>query len=190
MIEEGKENNVLLHSTVEGESDKFSQINQTRAKAVREMQQVLASPSDYDLANAIENNVVGATPFTRKDVRIANIIHGHHVVGMKGETTKKPRKMPNPDEVRDVPQHIVKNYSKVSLYIDVMHVNGTMFLVGVSKHIVLVQCICIRKKDREKFLHAIFVMIREYCSQGIFDVISIGADKAFNAIESEIKDEP
>ena len=164
MIEEGKDNNVLIHSTVEGESNKFSQIDQTQAKAVREMQQVLASPSNYDLANAIENNVVGATAFTRRDVRIANIIHGCDVAGMKGKTTKKPGKMPNPNEVGDVPQHIAKNYSKVSLYIDVMHVNGIMFLVGVSRHISLVQCVCIRKKNREKFLHAILLMIREYCS--------------------------
>ena len=108
---------------------------------------MLEFPSDYDLATAIENNVVGVTPFTRRDVRIANIIHGRHVAGMKGKTTKKPSKMSNPEEVRDVPQHIVENYSKVSLYIDVMHVNGIMFSVGVSRHIGFVQCVCIRKKN-------------------------------------------
>ena len=190
VIEEGKENNLLLHLTVEGESDNVSQINQTGAKVIREIQQVLASPSNYDLANVIENNVVRSTPFTRRDVRIANIIHGCDIAGMKGITTKKPSKMPNPDEVRDVPQHIVKNYSKISLYIDVIHVNGTMLLVGVSKHIGLVQCVCIRKKNREKFLHAILLMIRKCRSRGIFDVVSICADKAFNAVESEIKDKP
>ena len=52
VIEEGKEHEVLFHSTVEGESEKFSQIDQTKAKAVYEMQEVLASPSNYDLANA------------------------------------------------------------------------------------------------------------------------------------------
>ena len=72
-------------------------VDRTRAKAVREMQEVLASPSDYDLANAIENNVVGATPFTRRDVRIASIIHGPDVAGMKGKSVKRPSKMPNPD---------------------------------------------------------------------------------------------
>ena len=109
---------------------------------------------------------------------------------MKGKPTKKPSKMPNPDEVRDVPQHIVKNYSKVSLYIDVMHVNGIMYLVGVSKHIGLVQCVCIRKKNCEKFLHAILLMIRKYRARGVFDVVSIGADKALDTVESEIKDKP
>ena len=89
VIEEGKENNVLLHSTVEEESNKFSQIDQTRAKLLQGMQQVLVLPSNYDLANKIENNVVGATPFTRRDVRIANIIHSHDVVTLKGKSTKR-----------------------------------------------------------------------------------------------------
>ena len=57
------------------------------------MQEVLASQSDYDLANAIENNVtLGSTPFTRRDVRIATIIHDRDVAGTKGKTTKKPSK--------------------------------------------------------------------------------------------------
>ena len=113
VIEERKKNNVLLHLTVEKESNIFSQIDQTRAKIVREMQQVLASPSYYDLANAIENNVVGATPFTRRDVRIADIIHGCDIAGLKGKSTKRPSKMPNPDEVQHVPQHIVKKPAQV-----------------------------------------------------------------------------
>ena len=96
VIEEGKENNVLIHSTVEEESNKFSQIDQTRAKAVHEMQQVLASPSNYDLANVIEHNVVGATPFTRRDIRIANIIHDCDVAGMKGKNDQETKQDAKP----------------------------------------------------------------------------------------------
>ena len=66
---------------------------------------------------------------------------------MKEKTTKKPSEIPNTNKVRDVPSHIVKNYLKVSIYIDGMHVNGIMFLVGMSKHIGLIQCVCIRKKN-------------------------------------------
>ena len=40
--------------------------------------------------------------------------------------------MPNPDEIHNVPEHIAKNYSKFSLYIDEMHFNGLMFLMSVS----------------------------------------------------------
>ena len=69
-----------------------------------------------------------------------------------------------------------------------MHVNGIIFLVGASRHIGLIQCVCIRKKHREKFMEAILLVIREYQSQGIFDVISIGADKAFDSIKSILED--
>ena len=84
----------------------------------------------------------------------------------------------------------MKNYSQVSLYIDIMHVNGIMFLVGVSKHIGLIQCVCIRKKNQGKFLEAILTMIREYRFQSVFNVVTIGADKAFDAIKSELEDAP
>ena len=154
------------------------------------MQEVLTSPSDYDLANTVENNVVGSTPFTRRNIRIATVINGRDVAALKGKTTKKPSKMPNADEGRDILFHIVKNYPKVNLYIDVMHVDGIMFLVGASRHISLIQCVCIRKNYREKFLEAILLMIREYGCRGVFEVISICADKAFESIKSILKDKP
>ena len=112
------------------------------------------------------------------------------MAALEGKSTKKQSEMPNPDEIRDIPEHIAKNYSKVNLYIDVMHVNGIMFLISVSKHIGLVQCICIRKKNREKFLEAILLMIKVYRARGVFEVVSIGANKAFDAVEAEMKDEP
>ena len=71
-----------------------------------------------------------------------------------------------------------------------MHVNGIMFLVGAFKHIGLIQCICIREKHCEKFLEVTLLMIREYRVWGEFEVISIGANIAFNSIKSVLKDKP
>ena len=71
-----------------------------------------------------------------------------------------------------------------------MHVNGIMILVGISKHIGLIQCVCIRKTNCKKLLEAILVMIRKYRAKGVFDVISIGADKAFYPVKSELEDKP
>lgn len=87
------------------------------------------------------------------------VIHRCDVTILKRKTPKKPNKMPNPDEVRDIPSHIVKNYSKVSLYINVIHVNSIMFLVGVSSHIGLIQCVYIKKKNWKKFLEGVIMMI-------------------------------
>ena len=49
---------------------------------------------------------------------------------------------------------------------------------------------CIRKKNQEKFLEAILVVIREYRSRSVFNVVTIGANKAFNAVKSELEVAP
>ena len=46
-----------------------------------------------------------------------------------------------------------------------------------------------KKKNREKDLHAIFLMICEYYPRGIFDIVTIDADKSFNVVKNEIKNE-
>ena len=46
------------------------------------------SPGDYNLANVIENNVIGPSPFNRRDNRITNNINGRNEVALKGKTTK------------------------------------------------------------------------------------------------------
>ena len=133
----------LAHVTVEGQSAKYSNIDTNRALAARNLQEILASPSNCDLANAVDNNVIGRNGFTRRDIKLANEIYGRDVAALKRKTTKKGSKMQNEDEVTDLPAHIIKNYSSVSLYIDVMHVNRITFLIGTSKHIGLIQCVCI-----------------------------------------------
>ena len=46
-----EESEVLIHSTLVGESNKFSNIDQIQIKAVRKLHKLLASLSDYDLVN-------------------------------------------------------------------------------------------------------------------------------------------
>ena len=87
----------------------------------------------------------------RRDIQITTLIHGRDIAGLKEKTIKKQSNMPNPDDVRDVPCHNEKNCSKVSMCIDVMHVNVMIISVGVSRHIWCIECVCIRKKIRELF---------------------------------------
>ena len=95
--------------------------------------------------------------------------------------------MPNTNEVRDIPYHIVKYYSGGSLYINVIHVNSIMFLAGASNthwsHTMFLQ----KNKVSKKFLEAILIIIREYRAQRVFNVISIGANKVFKSINLNLK---
>jgi hypothetical protein len=85
---DNNEHVVIAHQTVKGESAHFSAIDCRRAAKVRELQEVLACPSDIDLANAVEHNVIGNNPFTRRDIRIAKKIFGLDVPAKEGKTVK------------------------------------------------------------------------------------------------------
>ena len=188
-VSEGDDPNMLL-TTVDGEKDKYSALDCTRAKRVRKLQNVLGCPSDVDLANALEFNVLGTSPFNQRDIRIANKIYGPNVNSLKGKTTKKKSKLPKEDEMLDLPDYICKDYWQIHLGIDVIHVNGIMFLVGISKHIGLIQTICIRKKNKDKYLEAILKMLQTYRLRGVFQVNSLTADGAFKCLQTELSDEP
>jgi hypothetical protein len=123
----GSDNNephVMSIQTVRDEQSKFSSINCTRAEAVCKLQEVLAYPSDFDLANAVEHNIIGNNPFTRRDAHIANKIYGPDVAAFKGKTVKQQSKMPREDEANDIPLLIAKEYCDVHLSLDVVHVNS------------------------------------------------------------------
>jgi hypothetical protein len=181
---------VMAHQTVKGESAHFSSIDCRRAAKIRDLQEALACPSDVDLANAVEHNIIGNNPFTRRDVRIAKKIFGPDVPAMKGKTVKQNSKMPREDEITDLPTSIIKEYANVHLSIDVMHVNGIKFLISYSKHIGLLQTYCVRKNNRESILECILKMIQTYKSRSVFNVITIEADGAFESIKHELQDEP
>ena len=180
----------LFLTTVEGEKSKFSALDCTRATRVRHLQNCLGFPSDADLAKALEYGVIGPTPFSRRDIRIANKIYGPNVHAMKGKTTSKKSKLPKEDEMRDLPDSICEDYSQIHLGVDVFHVNGIMFMIGISRHIGLIQCICIRKKTQTNYLDAFGQMLRTYKLRGIFQVCSLTADGAFKCLQSELENEP
>jgi hypothetical protein len=181
---------VLAHQTVKGESAHFSAIDCRRAAKVRELQEALACPSDFDLANAIEHNVIGNNPFTRRDVRIAKKIFGPDVPAMKGKTVKRKSIMPREDDISDIPSDIIKEYSNVHLSIDIMHVNGIKFLISYSNHIGLLQTYCVRKNNRTTILECILKMIQTYKCRSVFNVASIEADGAFESIKHELQAKP
>jgi hypothetical protein len=147
-INSNEEDHVILaHQTVKGESSHFSAIDCRRAAKMRELQEVLACPSDIDLANAMEHNVIGNNPFTRRDIRVAKKIFGPDVPAMKGTTVKRKSKMPREDDISDIPSYMIKEYSDIHLSADIMHVNGIKFLISHCKHIGLLQTYCVRHNN-------------------------------------------
>ena len=152
------------------------------------MQEALVYPSDKQLAHALEHNVIGNTPYNRRDLRIANDIYGRSVNSLKGKSTKRTSKLPREDETFDLPPHIIENYRDVHLGIDIFFVNQMPFMFTFSKHIGLMHVSAIRGTSMEAVLDVLYRMVAVYTKRG-FAVKTIQADGNFKCIKHELEQE-
>ena len=145
-------------------------------------------PRKEDLINAIENNVIGHNEYRRRDVINANKLWGKDVATLKGKTTRRKSKLPREDDTNDIPSPIVERYKvRITVSIDIMHVNKICFLVSKAYHLNYYQCIPIRKKRKEYILDAIETMCNEYKQRGVFKVTQIEGDGAFECTRTDLR---
>ena len=145
-------------------------------------------PSEEDLINAIEHNVIGHNEYRRSNGINTNKLWGKDIATLKGKTTRKKSKLPREDEAIDIPSPIVERYKDgLMLSIDIMHVNKICFLVSKAYHLNYYQCIPIRKKGKEYILDAIETMCNEYKQRGVFKVTQTEEDGAFECTRSDLQ---
>ena len=90
---------------------------------------MLMGPSDRDLSYAIENNTIGYNTLRRKDVSNAKETFGPSESVLKAKTVQKKSKMVREDEERELPEQVMEKFKSITLFLDVMHVNGIAFLI-------------------------------------------------------------
>ena len=103
-------NTVASMVTVKDKQKHFSNLECTRAKSARNLQNLLMGPSDKDLAYAIENNIIGHNTLRRKDVTNAKEIFGQSKSILKAKTVEKKSKMIKEDEEIELPKQIVEKF--------------------------------------------------------------------------------
>ena len=60
---------------------------------------------------------------------------GPSIGSLKGNTVKPTSKMEREDKWYNIPLEILQEYKKVHFAMDMIHVNGIMFMLSCSKHI-------------------------------------------------------
>ena len=145
-------------------------------------------PSDKDLVNAIENNVIGINRYAQRDIVNADKLFGKDIASLKGKVTQKKSKLPKEDSTIDIPSPIIKGYKDgITLSINIMHVNRISFLVSKAYHLNYYQCIPIRKKGKEYILNAIEQMCHEYKQKGASKVTQIEGGGAFECARTKLQ---
>ena len=94
----------------------------------------LGYPSVVDLKTIIKMNVIWDNPIMKSDIKLMEHLYGSDIHTVKGKTTRQhPHKLVS--DVVLIPHELGDTQHDVCLYIDIMYINGMLFLTTISKNI-------------------------------------------------------
>jgi hypothetical protein len=128
-----KEGTALVQ-TVRGNYEGYTKREVMRAKEARRGQAMIGNPSEKDYKGLVSSNMITNCPLTTHNVTNARTIFGPDLASVRGKTV---RRTPAPvvAEYVAVPRALVEANKVVTLAADVFFVDGTAFLLTVSRRI-------------------------------------------------------
>ena len=98
---------------------------------------IIGRPSNQELINYIERNMIPNCPITKQDISRAEDIFGPNLGSVKGKTTRTTQEHVQVN-FEDLPREIMEKHGDVTLAIDVMFINRIPFVIMTSRNILLV----------------------------------------------------
>jgi hypothetical protein len=144
------------------------------------LQQIIGHPSTADFIRIIKNNLIPGSTVTKQDI----VIFGPDLGSLKGKTVccALPEVQLN---VILLPSDILEHYRDVSLAINVMRVNGVLFLVMTSIHIKFGTAEFLEDQKQTTIAKAIN-NVNVYCVYG-FNPQTVLADSQFAVLDNDMQ---
>jgi hypothetical protein len=120
--------------TVRGNYEGYTRREILKAKEARRAQTMLGSPSEKDLQGLVSSNMIENCPFTSTDMSNAKAIYGPDIARTRGATMRRAPAPVVADYVA-VPRLLVDAHKVLTLAADVFFVDGTAFLMTVSRRL-------------------------------------------------------
>ena len=105
-----------------------------QAKEARRTQAMIRNPSKKDFKGMVSRNMIKNCPVTTTDITNARTIFGPDLPSIRGTTVRRTPAPVVADYVA-VPRALVEQNKVVTLAADVFFVDGTAFLITVSRRI-------------------------------------------------------
>ncbi len=124
----------MLMETVRGNFKGFKKNKVLRATQARRAQAMISNPSKKDYKGKVSNHLISNCPIYVNNITNSQAIHGPALASVWGKTV---RRAPAPVvmDYMEVPCSLVEQNKIVTLAADVFFVNGTGFLMTVSRRI-------------------------------------------------------
>ena len=144
---------------------KLGGVKVLEAKRARKLLHILGFPTAENLKNMLRMNAIKNCPVTVEDVTNAEKIFGPDVASLKGRTTRSKAAIVRNDEIA-VPPELKTQCSNLTLYIDIMFVNGMPMLTGVDDPIRHRACVPLKSRHAEELYDGLDKILRFYNKYG------------------------
>jgi hypothetical protein len=95
---------------------------------------MMGNPSKKDYKGVVSNHLISNCPITVNDITNSRAIHGPALASVRGKMVRRAAGLVVTDYV-DVPRSLVQQHKLVTLAADVFFVDGTAFLMTISRRI-------------------------------------------------------
>jgi hypothetical protein len=132
---------------------KYSTRPYSQAVLARKIQRITGRPSTQAFIKILNSNSLPNSPVTYHDVIAAEDIFGPDIGSLKGKTVRKTFDIVVTNRIAMLPE-IYEKYGKVTITADIMHVNGMIFFITISRHIRFATIELLRNQKNETILKA------------------------------------
>jgi hypothetical protein len=136
--EENKSNEYVLVNTARGNFEGYTRHKIKKAQEARRLQGMIWKPTKQEFAGMVREKLIANCPVTVQDVHNANQFFGLDLANLRGKTTRTKPEHVRVDYVK-IPQDFIKMHKYVTLVVDILFVNGLLFLVTSLRGISLIR---------------------------------------------------
>ena len=151
----------------------------------RETQVMMGHPSYKQFSAMVSNKILNDCPVIPADIPNALALYGPHLPGVRGYTVRK-----KPDRVKTESLSIPDDYRRLhhffTLTADVMFFNGVVYLVNLSRKIILITAEHIPSRIAKQIGSYLMKIVNFYQRCGyVINVIMM--DQEFDKVEEKIE---
>jgi hypothetical protein len=129
-----KGEHTMLVEMVQGNYEGYTKNNILKAMQARRAQVMMGNPSEKDYKGVLSTHLISNYPVTHTNITNARIIFGPDHPSVRGKTVRRAPAPVVTDYVA-VPCSVVERNRVVTLAADVFFVDGTAFLITMSRRI-------------------------------------------------------
>lgn len=180
----GQGQETVMVSTVDQNKQKYTRREVRHAQKARSLLAINGRPSEQKQKHILRNGQLRNCDVSEQDVTNARHIFGPDIGSMKGKTTRRKEGHVQM-KVRPVPQSVMDRHKEVFVCFEVMYLNGTAFLVSISRRIRFCTVEALDNRRSDTILTGI-KRIKMIYARRRFLVNRIAADNEFAPLETEL----